>query len=62
MVQRIEQPDREWDEAIKILELFAAGFADLSPEEIEPEVSQALAEVRAEQRGDLHDHSGSVRP
>lgn len=40
--QQIEHPDRERDEAIKVLEAFAEGFADLTPEEIEQEVSRAL--------------------
>lgn len=48
--QRIKQPDRERDEAVKVLEAFAAAFADLTPEEIERETARALAEVRAEQR------------
>lgn len=43
--QRIDQPDRERDEAVKALEAFAAGFAELSPEEIERETARALSEI-----------------
>lgn len=60
MTHEGEQPDRERDEAVKVLESFAVGFADLTPEEIEQEVSQALAEVHSEQRESLHDQRDSV--
>jgi prevent-host-death family protein len=49
-LRRLDRLDRERAERSKVLEEFAAGFADQSPEEIERETDRALAEVRAEQR------------
>lgn len=49
---RLEQLDRKWAEGDRALREFAAGFADLSAEEIEQEVAKAIAEVRAEKRAE----------
>lgn len=49
-VQRLERLDRERAESCKAIEAFAAGFADQSAEDIEREVTKAIAEVRAANR------------
>ncbi|MDF3015392.1 MAG: hypothetical protein K0R44_617 [Thermomicrobiales bacterium] len=49
-LRRLDRLDRERAERFKVLEEFAAGFADQSPEEIERETARAIAEVRAERR------------
>ena len=52
-LERLDRLDRERAERaerFKVLEEFAAGFADQSPEEIERETARAIAEVRAERR------------
>lgn len=49
-MERLEKLRSKHQERIKPLLDFAAGFADLSAEEIECETARALAEVRAEQR------------
>jgi prevent-host-death family protein len=49
-LRRLDRLDRERVERFKVLEEFAAGFADQSPDEIERETDRALAEVRAERR------------
>ncbi|MCA9879080.1 MAG: type II toxin-antitoxin system prevent-host-death family antitoxin [Thermomicrobiales bacterium] len=49
-MQRLEELDRQREAHIKAIDTFAAGFADLTPEEIEQETARAIAEVRAEQR------------
>lgn len=51
-LRRLDRLDRERAERFKPLFEFAAGFADQSPEEIERETAQALAEVRAERRAE----------
>jgi len=49
-LRRLDRLDRERAERFNVLEEFAAGFADQSPEEIERETARAIAEVRAERR------------
>jgi prevent-host-death family protein len=49
-LRRLDRLDRERAERFKVLEEFAAGFADQSPGEIERETARALAEVRAGRR------------
>lgn len=49
-LERLEQLRSEHRERLQTLSNFAAGFADLSAEEIEHETARALAEVRAERR------------
>jgi prevent-host-death family protein len=51
-LRRLDRLDRERAERFQALDEFAAGFADQSPEAIERETAQALAEVRAEQRAE----------
>lgn len=47
-LRRLDRLDRERAERFKVLEEFAAGFADQTPEEIERETARAIAEVRSE--------------
>lgn len=49
-LERLTELERQHQERFKILDEIGAAFRDTSPEEIEREVSQALAEVRAEAR------------
>ena len=51
-LRRLDRLDRERAERFRALDEFAAGFADQSPEAIERETAQALAEVRAEARAE----------
>lgn len=59
-LRRLERMDREREELFKVLDEFAAGFKDQSPEEIERETARALAEVREEMRAERQEKA--VRP
>lgn len=47
-LRRLERLDRERTERFKVLDEFAAAFADQTDEQIERETAKAVAEVRAE--------------
>jgi len=56
-LKRLDQFDRERAERFTVLDEFAAGFSDQSPEEIERETANALAEVRDEMRAERRETS-----
>ena len=49
LIERLDNPDWELDEAVKVLQALAPPFVDLSPKEIDLETARALAELRAGQ-------------
>lgn len=51
-LRRLDQLDRERAERMDVLDAFRAPFRDVAADELEREVEQALAEVRAEHRLD----------
>lgn len=58
-LRRLDRLDQERADRFKILQEFAAGFADQSLEEIEQETARAIAEVRAERRAEREQAVGA---
>jgi prevent-host-death family protein len=51
-LRRLDRLDQERAERFKVLDEIGAAFKDVPPDELEREVSRALAEVRAERRAE----------